>query len=175
MPTTTKSAKAGEKLDQGCRTDDQKCRWSERQVNNETEDPKVEIAQVVVDIGERRFDIPVQINDDTYTALIDTEASVTCVRAGLIDISIRTTKQMVIGFKTDMVDRSLGYITFKMKIGTLEVEMEALILPNLNEEIILGYPWLKQRNMLMDLVNDCIYLENAPRQSGTTHHRIKRT
>lgn len=112
-----------------------------------------------------RFDIPVLINGIPRIALVDTGASISCMRAGLIEPQNCNQTPQIRGYNNRSNTRSKGTAKVEIQIEKFINTVEVVIVDNLVEEVILGYPWLKCNNMLMDLANECIYIGEAPRQA----------
>ena len=118
--------------------------------------------------------IRVRINNHEYTAFIDTGAAGNVMRADLIPgehpQAAHHTFKLACGNETI---QARGKIKTKLDIQGSSVETEFLLIRNLNEELILGAPFLEEEGAHLDYEKKCMYFGKKARKNGVLGARSK--
>lgn len=136
----------------------------------------------IADLSKQTPKIMIKFNNVYINALADTGASVNLISSQFFSELPNSYKQIVkIGCGT--VEMDIHGI-FELEYTVLDVTLNSkfLIVPNLSEECILGYPWFLEQQVVLDTVRSCmyfgknirrtIYFANGTPPSGTVINNI---
>ncbi|CAH1183263.1 unnamed protein product [Ceutorhynchus assimilis] len=105
--------------------------------------------------------IDIHIFNKTISALMDTGSSINIIRSDLIadfKIDIKVNNQKFVSACGE-TPTSSGTINLDFSINSLACNSEFILLPKLQEQCILGEPFLKSNNVILDFTRKCAYIE----------------
>lgn len=95
---------------------------------------------------------------------MDTGASDNFIQADLLpNLRIRPKSQRITYATSGHVTSTIGTCTIDIKIEGRIFPTEFQVMPDLREELILGFPWMEKQEALIDTTRKCIYLGHSPR------------
>ena len=106
--------------------------------------------------------IPISINDQNLFALLDSGASLSCLDQQIFQLLDPTTySEIVPKVNAIMVADGTAIdikkaITTKIKIADSLLSVEFVILPKINQTVILGKDFLYKHGMVLDFQNECL-------------------
>ena len=105
-------------------------------------------------------------NNREVDAFIDTGAAANVVRAGLLDVEAkkRDSRHFTMACGNDVV-KSLGTVTLNLEIQGEQIKGDFAVIEGLNEELILGAPFLEQEGVHLDYVRKCMYVGRTSRKT----------
>lgn len=108
--------------------------------------------------------IPILIGNKTVLALVDTGANCNFISSKLTQPDRGRSKQVTLAC-TETEVLSSGTIDVSFLINDHAQEAEMMVIPNLVECAILGYPWLKTEKVIIDYERRCIYYGSKERHT----------